>query len=108
MPTKQEFDDLISKCNWEWTTVNGVQGWTITGKDSASIFLPCAGHGDGTSLDFADSRGYYWSSVPYSEYNYFNVAWYLYFYYFYSGHHVTEDLYRYFGYSVRPVQGFTE
>ena len=104
MPTQQELDDLVNKCNWEWTTQNGVKGWTVTGKDSASIFLPCAGHGNGASLSGAGSYGYFWSSVPYSGY-YSNGAWGL---YFYVGNHGTGSFDRDFGQSVRPVQGFTE
>ena len=103
MPTLQELNDLISKCNWVWTTMNGVQGWTITGKDSASIFLPCAGYGVGTPLSNAGSHGYYWSSVPDSDNNYY--AWGL---YFRSRDHYTYYSNRYYGQSIRPVQGFTE
>ena len=103
MPTQQELDDLVNKCNWEWTTQNGVKGWTVTGKDSASIFLPAAGNGLGTSLYGAGSVGNYWSSVPRSDLD--NYAWDL---YFYSGYHGTNIGYRNLGQSVRPVQGFTE
>ena len=106
MPTKQDLNDLVGKCDWNWTTLNGVQGWTVTGRDayaSASIFLPCTGYGDGMSLSNAGSYGDYWSSVPNSDgYS----AWYLYFvsssrytYYYFS---------RFYGRSVRAVQGFTE
>ena len=110
MPTKQDLDDLVGKCDWNWTTLNGVQGWTVTGRGtyaSASIFLPAVGHGHGTSLLSAGSYGVYWSSVPFSDgYS----AWFL---DFYSGDHGTGDhgtggYYRDFGRSVRPVQGFTE
>ena len=106
MPTKQELDDLSSKCDWEWTTVNGVNGYIVRGRGnyaSASIFLPCAGSGYGTSLYNSGSDGYYWSSVPYSDSSYY--AWYL---YFYSGSHDTSCNYRYYGFSVRPVQGFAK
>ena len=86
--------------------MNGVQGYVVKGKDayaSASIFLPCAGDGFGTSLNGAGSNGYYWSSVPDSGSGY---AWNL---YFYLGSHGTGYYYyRYRGWSVRPVQGFTE
>ena len=109
MPTKQELSDLRSKCNWNWTTMNGVRGWLVSGTGdyaSNSIFLPCAGSGDGTSLNGADSLGRYWSSVPYSDYyNYYYYAWSL---YFFSGGHDTSSNSRYYGLSVRPVQGFTK
>ncbi len=105
MPTKQDMDDLLGKCDWNWTTLNGVKGWAVTGRGdyaSASIFLPCAGRGYGTSLVYSGSYGYYWSSVPYSDYDY---SWDL---YFRSGRRYTSNGYRYNGQSVRPVQGFTE
>ena len=105
MPTRQELDDLVGKCEWTWTTVNDVQGYAVTGKGayaSAGIFLPAAGYGNGASLNGASSYGVYWSSVPLSV-NY--GSWSL---YFYSGDHDTGNSYRGYGQSVRPVQGFTE
>ncbi|MBR4654470.1 MAG: hypothetical protein IKO72_14010 [Kiritimatiellae bacterium] len=106
MPTKQELSDLVSKCDWTTNTVNGILGYVVKGKGaytSASIFLPCAGVGYGTSLGNAGSSGYYWSSVPDS--GYYN-AWYL---GFGSGYHGTGSYgLRDNGQSVRPVQGFTE
>lgn len=107
MPTKQEFDDLHSKCDWTWGSMNGVNGYVVRGKGdyaSNSIFLPCTGYGDGTSLSYAGSSGGYWSSVPYSDYH-FNGSWYL---SFYSGGHHTDYDYRGYGKSVRPLQGFTK
>ena len=107
MPTEQELDDLDSKCDWTWTTLNGVKGYVVKGKGayaSASIFLPCAGYGYGTSLSSAGSRGYYWSSVPASGSSKY-YAWGL---GFNSGFHYTSSSFRDCGQSVRPVQGFTE
>ncbi len=105
MPMKQELMDLCEKCDWSWTSVNGVNGYCVRGRGgyaSAKIFLPCAGRGDGTSLDSAGSYGYYWSSVPSSG---SNGAWSL---RFNSGDHSTYYFYRNYGRSVRPVQGFTK
>ena len=106
MPTRQEFDDLNNKCDWIWTTMNGVYGYIVRGRGSYasnSIFLPCAGYGTWTTFYHAGSVGYYWSSVPYSDYNY---AWYL---YFHSSYHNTYYYYtRYYGQCVRPLQGFTK
>ena len=105
MPTKQEFEDLISQCDWTWTTLNGVNGYIVRGKGdyaSNSIFLPYAGFGNGTSLN---NVGYYWSSdlhLGYADY----YAWCL---YFHSSYHGTDSRnYRNYGQPVRPVQGFTE
>jgi hypothetical protein len=105
MPTKQEFDNLISKCDWTWGSMNGVNGYVIRGKgdySSASIFLPCAGHVDRTSLYNAGSDGFYWSSVTDSGIPY---SWYL---SFYSGSLSTSSFFRDRGQSVRPLQGFTK
>ena len=61
-----------------------------------------AGFGTDSYLDYLGSRGYYWSSTPYSGYSY--SAWNLYF--------SSSDFYRHYGgprdrgLSVRPVRGF--
>ena len=105
MPTQQELYNLYSNCDWTWTSQNGVDGYEVRGRGdyaSNSIFLPCADLGYGTSLNGSGSYGYYWSSVPYSDYDYaYGLD-------FYSGYHYTYDDSRYYGRSVRPVQGFTE
>ena len=106
MPTDQELKYLYEKCNWAWTQMNGVNGYVIRGRGeyaSASIFLPCAGLGDGTLLNYAGSYGYSWSSVPGSG---SNCAWRLYF--DSSGHGTGSNGGRVYGLSVRPVQGFTK
>ena len=105
MPTKQEFDDLNSKCDWVWTTLNGVNGYIVRGKgdySSKSIFLPCAGYGFGASLLNAGSYGYCWSSVSNSDNDY---AWYL---RFSSSGNLTFYNDRFYGQSVRPLQGSTK
>ena len=105
MPTKDEFDNLVKKCDWTWTTRNGKNGYVVSGRGdyaSKSIFLPAGGRGENDSLIAAGSHGCYWSSVPDSvSLN----AWYL---YFDSGDHSTDDSWRDNGRSVRPVQGFTK
>ena len=105
VPTKQELNDLCEKCVWTWATTNGVNGYVVRGKGyfaPAIIFLPAAGYGVGASLYDSGSKGYYWSSVPYSG-NY--SSWYL---YFYSSYHGTNYSDRYHGFLVRPVQGFAK
>ena len=106
MPTENELSALNNKCDWTWTTLNGVNGYIVKGRGayaSNSIFLPAAGLGYGASLYDPGSYGSYWSSVLYSDSNY---AWNL---RFGSGYHDTDDGYRrYYGQSVRPVLGFTK
>ncbi len=105
MPTDEELKDLCGKCDWIWTQKNGVNGYVVRGRGeyaTASIFLPCSGYGDGTSLYYAGSDGEYWSSVPGSDSDY---AWGL---DFSSSYHSTSSYDRFGGQSVRPVQGFTK
>ncbi len=64
MPTKAEFSELITNCTWAWTTQNEVNGYKVTGPNGNSIFLPAAGYRDGSSLGYAGSDGFYWSSTP--------------------------------------------
>ena len=64
MPTKEEMEELANNCTWTWTTQNGVNGYTVTGSNGSSIFLPAAGSYY-ISVDFAGWNGYYWSSTPY-------------------------------------------
>ena len=64
MPTKYEWQELFYKCKWEWVTVNGVNGYKVTGPNGNNIFLPATGFRFGLSLSSAGSRGYYWNSEP--------------------------------------------
>jgi hypothetical protein len=104
MPTKEEFDDLLSNCDWKWTTRNGKKGYVVRGRGnyaSMSIFLPAAGSGNGASL--YHSNGEYWSSVPMSNSD-SECACLLNFIYSF----ICDTVYsaRSTGLSVRPVQGF--
>ena len=105
MPTEDEFDDLLSKCDWTWTTRNGKNGYVVRGRgnyESKSIFLPAAGCGIGASLYYYDSFGLFWSSVPSSgSYDAYVLS-------FNSGYRGTSYYTRYLGQFVRPVQGFTK
>ena len=98
MPTEAEFEELLNKCTWTWTTRNGVNGYKVTGSNGNSIFLPAAGCRDGTSLYYWEEYGRYWSSSPGGSDTQF--AYHL---YFYSSYHSSRWLYRYYGLTVRPV-----
>ena len=98
MPTYAELKELNTQCTWEWINTNGVEGYSVIGPNGNSIFLPAAGRRDGSSLFYAGSYGYYWSSTPY---DYFvNGAYYL---YFDSCILNMNYGYRYYGQSLRPV-----
>ena len=106
MPTPSELSALTNNCDWTWTTMNGVTGYIVRGRGdyvANSIFLSCPGVGSGTSLNGAGGSGYYWSSVPGSGSN--SGAWCL---RLGSSEHITIQSNRYYGRSIRPVQGFTK
>ena len=106
LPTNQELNNLNSKCNWTWTTKNGVKGYVIKGKgdySSASIFLPAAGWGRETSTSGVGSNGRYWSSVPSSDADY--IKHYSFLLYFTSTEYrMSNGNGRWNGQSIRPVQ----
>lgn len=69
MPTREEFQELIDKCTWEWTQVNNINGYKITAGNGNSIFLPAAGYYDAYGLGFENNTGYYWTSTAYNNSN---------------------------------------
>ncbi len=99
MPTFDEIKELLKKCKWTWTTMNGKNGYKVVGPNGNSIFLPAAGYRFGTSLYYAGTTGSYWSSslntsspddADYLDFD--------------SGYHDWGNYGRYNGQSVRPVR----
>ena len=99
MPTSDEMEELVDNCTWEWTTLNDVNGYLVTGNNDNSIFFPAAGYCTGSKLHISGNGGHYWVSTPEESSTYF-----VYILYFTSGRHdVRDGYYRYYGRSVRPV-----
>ena len=99
MPTKEEWEELLINTTVIWMTQNGVNGRLFTASNGNSLFLPAAGCRSNSSLDYAGSRGYYWSSslVAYEP----RRAWY---FSLGSGDYLMGNSSRYVGQSVRPVR----
>lgn len=57
MPTQSEIQELMDLCTWEWTSINGVNGYKVSGNGN-SIFLPAAGSRY-EKKEFATNQGYY-------------------------------------------------
>lgn len=79
MPTSAEMLELKKKCTWEWTSVNGVNGYQITGPNGNSIFLPASGYRYNTDVDhlgMRGSNGYYWTSTKSGTNNAYNLHFY--------------------------------
>ena len=90
MPSSEQILELVDNCIWTWTQRNGVNGQLVTGPNGNTMFLPAAGYRWYESLDFAGSRGSFWSRMlnsgdPHGAYDL----------YFYSGG------WGYWGYSIR-------
>ena len=98
MPTTEELLELSSKCLWEWTTMNDVNGYKVTGPNGNSIFLPAAGCRYASKLNGVGKLGFYMSGSLYS--NNGNYGSLLYFSRFSYDCYCN---YRYYGHTVRPV-----
>ena len=99
MPTDDDWTELITECDWTWTTLNGVKGSLFTSnKNSKTLFLPAAGSRDVTDIGGTGSDGYYWSSSLDTD-DPFNACY----VYFDSSEVITFYDYRCCGFSVRPV-----
>lgn len=66
MPTRTQFKELMDKCEWIWTNIQGVKGYRIIAKNGNNIFLPVTGKIImNNSLN--DNKGYYWSGTKSQE-----------------------------------------
>ncbi len=99
MPTKGEVEELINQCMWEWITLEGTNGYKVTGSNGKSIFLPAAGFRSGSQLNYGNICGCYWSSSLSTDDS--GSAYGL---YFTADNHYWRSNYRYIGCSVRPVR----
>lgn len=102
MPTRDEVDELCEMCSWEWTSVNGINGYKVTGPNGNFIFLPAAGHYI-PSIDPISKRGEwccYWASTMHNGKSqripnlYFDGG----------SHDVTTVFFPMSGHPVRPVK----
>ena len=98
MPTKEEVEELMTKCTWAWTTRNGINGYTVTGNGN-SIFLPANGMRSSSIAD-EGTVGNYWSSSISGDGTYYSISP-----YFSQSYKKSGNCYRYFGLGVRPVYG---
>ncbi len=70
IPTKEEAEELIKKCEWEWVLKNGVKGYKVTGPNGKFIFIPSKGYFFGAQLYDTDESGNYWTSNGYDNGNF--------------------------------------
>jgi len=98
MPTDAEMTELREKCTWRWTTLNGVSGYEVKGRNGQSIFLPAAGSRQDDVLIYEGSQGYYNTRTTCRDYSFsvYGIC-------FVEGEVQRVDFSRRFGVSVRPV-----
>ena len=67
IPTKAEWEELITYCTWMWSSLNGVTGYkvksNVPGYTNKWIFIPASGYYLMGELHVSKEMGYYWSSV---------------------------------------------
>lgn len=98
MPTIEELEELLDECTWEWTELNGVNGYRVTGPNGNSIFLPAAGFRYFTEFFNRGTCGVFWSSSIAERYDCL-----VYSLCFDGGGHDWTNDYGEPGFSVRPV-----
>ena len=59
LPTKEEFEELLNKCYWEWEN----NGYKIIGPNGNNIFLHATGYYYNGKLDFRNKTCGYWTST---------------------------------------------
>ncbi len=63
-PSPDQLKELCECCEWTWLTVNGVNGYLVTGQNGNSIFLPATGYRYDNKWDERSTYGHYWSNSP--------------------------------------------
>lgn len=115
MPTKDQMEELVSQCDWTWTSQDGINGYRITGTNGNSIFLPASGLMDGSDRIYTVIGGTYFTSTLAGDRS--NNVWTLYWQKDRSASYVvkssSDDYYkfnnnerpvcRYYGRAIRPV-----
>lgn len=87
MPSKEEAEELASKCKWTSTSLNGQKGYKAEGPNGNYIFLP----------DYPHMGGYWTNCLKYDDQGY-SMEWSSYTSEFYVSHD-----YRYYAFLIRAV-----
>lgn len=103
IPSPDEWEELRTNCQWEWTTLNGVNGYKVTGPSTEHIFLPAAGQVAANVKQSDGVSGGYWTSAlssgddadtQHARAYYFNI----------SNYGLSNTFSRVVALSVRPVR----
>lgn len=100
IPTTADVEELVKLCTWEWTKVNDVKGYSVTGPNGNSIFMPAAGVRVDYDLKYDKIEGHYWTRSLAKESYWGNNIDYL---YFDKRDKAKKNRDRFSGLPVRPV-----
>ncbi len=100
MPTREEWNELITKCTWTWTNQGRLKGFKVTGPNGKSIFLSASGCWWGDSIENMGESLYYWSSTLDTDYP--HDAWVLHGADYMDAPGASRSS-RYYGLVIRPV-----
>lgn len=75
LPTADDFEELFTLCQKEWTEQNGVTGFKFTGPNGNSIFLPAAGTRVANDVTALGTEGYYLTGTVNSSNTEFAVGY---------------------------------
>ena len=104
IPTYSEWKELITNCEWTWTTQDGVNGYEVTSRTNGnSIFLPATGCWDVDDFYHVGTYGNYWSTSLFSDDP--RYACIMYFDFEARHPYPTTGSHRFEGITVRPVYG---
>lgn len=68
MPSKEDFDELLHYCNWDYVQKDGRWGSEITSPfNNNSIFLPVTGYKEDSKHMNVSGNGMYWTSTPHDD-----------------------------------------
>ena len=100
MPSEEQFRELLTNCDREWTSINGVKILKLTGPSGGTISLPLAGYIWGSEVYEDNEYADYWTSTVDTSDSNRAIS-----FGFYPPNDVRFDEgdYRYTGLSVRPV-----
>ncbi len=100
LPSDEEFQELISQCEWTAVKDNGVLTGFNVSRNGNTIFLPATGYRNGKADAGKTDKGYYWTGIL-DTYQKYGKSVYL-----AADDTVKADsAYRYLGLAVRPVFG---
>ena len=101
MPTKENWEELMKKCQWAVGVQDGMEGYRVWGPNGNKIFLPFTGCRKGTEVTDTEDEGYYWTSELAK--NDRTCAYYYYIDYRFHNDTVGSRTALYAGLAIRPV-----